>query len=61
MPAWVLSILESLGPTVLKWALAVLEDKYPGLQTVIQDIINIIEGNPADGLSKVQAAVDGLK
>ena len=46
MPAWLIPILNALGPIALKWALKWLESKYPGLGPVIKEILNFIKAEP---------------
>lgn len=46
MPAWLIPILNTLGPVALKWALKWLESKYPGLGPVIKEILTFISTEP---------------
>lgn len=43
MPWWV-SLLELIGVPALKWALQIIEAKYPGTKPLIDEILKLING-----------------
>ena len=62
MPSWLISLLSLVGPKLLIWALALVEQKYPGLTPIVQQIINFIDAspNPPAAIAQVQAHLEKL-
>ena len=46
MPTWLMPILQSLAPSVIKAIIKFLEQKYPGFGAVLEELISYVEGHP---------------
>lgn len=62
MPAWILSLLNIFAPSVIKWAIALLEKQYPGLGDILQNILDYISNHPhpPTAVSDIRTVCDGL-
>lgn len=63
MPVWLLSLLQIFAPLVVKWALAFLDKKNPGIAAEIQKIIDFLNGhpNPQSAIKDLKVAVSALR
>lgn len=59
MPSWLLPLLQAFAPAVIKFALKLLEGKYPGIKDILEEIIKYIESAPdkSGAVSNVQQAL----
>lgn len=46
MPSWVLNLLQYFAPLVINWALKLLEQKYPGIASELQSILDFLNQHP---------------
>jgi len=62
MPGWLVSLLQIFAPMVIKWALAFLEKKYPGISQQLQKILDYLDGHPDQEIAvkNVGVCVSGL-
>lgn len=55
-----LSLLESIAPTLISWGLGILEKSNPGIGSVIKSIIDYIRNHPVPAEASSNVSI-GLK
>lgn len=62
MPSWLLSLLQIFAPLVIKWALALLEQKYPGIAAELKKILDYLNQhpNPIVAVRNIKDCTDGV-
>lgn len=63
MPVWLLAILNMFAPIIVKWAIHLLEKKYPGLGDILKTILDYIDShpNPPVAVNDLRIVADGLE
>lgn len=62
MPSWLAYVLQIFAPAVIKWALSLLEQKYPGIATELQKILDYLSQhpNPTVAVDNIRGCVNGI-